>query len=248
MSMPTVQDSEDSLKFYKRLVDAFSRDLDFSPTIARLQTIVDALLSRATTSIRVFLVAVVVLLILNTFLQGVNTMDVLREQIQKLRPEEQEREKRAISIPCFDMFLPFVRPYFRNKTRAASFRPTQTPTTSRWSQCHHISHFIPKFLVEDMADKHRVSRSTLRKVMKVINGEYNTSTTTAAWNQGQNRASERQIRKLWKDELTKGELDAGAWRRFREMAGAWRDVKQDVKDAAPNSLYSEMDRFFARAR
>jgi hypothetical protein len=56
--------------FYQRIVDVFSRDVDFSPTITKLQALLDALLCRAMGKIMPYIVALIVLLLANAGLQA----------------------------------------------------------------------------------------------------------------------------------------------------------------------------------
>ena len=61
---------EDSPAFYQRIVDAFAKDIDFSPTMARMQALFDLICARAFMQTRPYIVALFCLLLLNTVLQA----------------------------------------------------------------------------------------------------------------------------------------------------------------------------------
>jgi len=56
--------------FYQRIVDAFSRDLDFSATLSRVQGVLDIVLERSLRQLRPYAIVFFVILLLNTALQA----------------------------------------------------------------------------------------------------------------------------------------------------------------------------------
>jgi hypothetical protein len=99
----------------------------------------------------------------------------------------------------------------------------------------HVSHFVPRHLVNALAEELGYSKSTLSKIRRAVDSDVNTSETSARWNQSTNRKHEHQILKHLVGELDWNDLTAGAQRRFHEQANASMDLTREILSEAPEA-------------
>uniref|UniRef100_A0A914WK72 V-type proton ATPase subunit S1/VOA1 transmembrane domain-containing protein n=1 Tax=Plectus sambesii TaxID=2011161 RepID=A0A914WK72_9BILA len=87
----------------------------------------------------------------------------------------------------------------------------------------------------DKFDQNRLggpySEETWKEIRNIVNSDYNTSETTAAFNKRMNRNSEIELKNYFdeKEGWEWNKLSPGAQRRYREQSDAWKDIRDDFR-------------------